>query len=754
MKKLFLFFLLGLNASGVFAQNAPFAHPYINESKYWFYRNRLINEFMVLGGDGDVKPTDNGTCNIASFVLEDKSKLDFGDGTVRIGHYLAVLATEYALLARNPAMNTEALLQNKKELVYTLKALDRMDLNGEVHDGGTASLNGYLCRTDILSNDFAPTGTTYNVHNRLNAFYKNYLPSNQNNVTIGDAFNGSSGLHMMTKDQVNHLLIGFRSIVQFVPSGVSYSDGYYSVTDIKAYAQTITTRIMDYIYDNGGWIIKDPNTGNKITESGGDAATLSYGFATAAASITGKAYSVTLFDKLWFKNIGRLFSIYDNVNFKYLSLATVGDSWGGCNNICKKKTCIISVFGYCLLSGWVADLSAPATCCSNGSLSTGKTLDKHSYPAHYEFLPLMYNLFYNKSGFEHNSDYYRNFYTSKIDAAPCRGPWSYIKFSCLSYGDASDVNNWENVSTESHAKGGWADYSLFNGAARGDNWYWYCGDTDADGSCDPTVNGSVEDLPLAFGSEYSRWPSADYNGLDYMLLYNLYQLFAINEYGTNAYNAYTPNYGNNLYLHNYSASNNSVENFTARSFVQAGTTFNGEIHASNNFSCPTGHTVNFKAGSSVALGPGFSAAPGSKFSAVTYMPKRADGTPDNLAWEMDLCSNIDQGFRVASNNTKRVVNNDPLPQAQNIEQIMLEQNYPNPFSGSSKFHYTLKSSGSVRITMSDLMNKTVSELVNENYRDAGTYEVILDGSKLNAGVYVYTIEAGRKIETKKMVVIK
>src|SRR4051812_1731362 len=135
MKKLFLFLLLGLNALSVFAQNSPFAHPYINESKYWFYRNRLINEFMVLGGDGDVSPLDDGTCNIASYITQDKSLLSFGDGTIRMGQYLTVLATEYELLSRNAAMNSDALFQNKKELVYMLKALERMDRNGEVHDG-------------------------------------------------------------------------------------------------------------------------------------------------------------------------------------------------------------------------------------------------------------------------------------------------------------------------------------------------------------------------------------------------------------------------------------------------------------------------------------------------------------------------------------------------------------------------------------------------------------------------------------------
>lgn len=90
----------------------------------------------------------------------------------------------------------------------------------------------------------------------------------------------------------------------------------------------------------------------------------------------------------------------------------------------------------------------------------------------------------------------------------------------------------------------------------------------------------------------------------------------------------------------------------------------------------------------------------------------------------------------------------------------LKNNYPNPFNPNTKIKYTISNNSFVKLTVYDLLGKEVSVLVN-NYKDAGSYEVLFNGSKLASGVYIYKIESidlenGSMLftEVKKMVLIK
>ncbi len=83
----------------------------------------------------------------------------------------------------------------------------------------------------------------------------------------------------------------------------------------------------------------------------------------------------------------------------------------------------------------------------------------------------------------------------------------------------------------------------------------------------------------------------------------------------------------------------------------------------------------------------------------------------------------------------------------------LAQNYPNPFNPQTRISFEVPGSGNVRITVSDLLGREVSELTNE-YMTAGYHQVVFDGSRFASGVYFYKMEAGSFIDTKKMVLIK
>jgi hypothetical protein len=83
----------------------------------------------------------------------------------------------------------------------------------------------------------------------------------------------------------------------------------------------------------------------------------------------------------------------------------------------------------------------------------------------------------------------------------------------------------------------------------------------------------------------------------------------------------------------------------------------------------------------------------------------------------------------------------------------LYQNFPNPFNPTTKIKYSIARASYVKLKIYDIIGSEVAELVNEE-KPIGSYEVWLDGSKLASGVYIYRLQAGSFINTKKMILLK
>ena len=88
----------------------------------------------------------------------------------------------------------------------------------------------------------------------------------------------------------------------------------------------------------------------------------------------------------------------------------------------------------------------------------------------------------------------------------------------------------------------------------------------------------------------------------------------------------------------------------------------------------------------------------------------------------------------------------------------LHQNFPNPFNPITTLRYDLPSDAFVTLTVFDLLGIEINPLVNAT-QDAGFKSVQWDGSDsmgrpVSAGVYMYRIETGNFIQTKKMVLLK
>jgi surface protein len=86
-------------------------------------------------------------------------------------------------------------------------------------------------------------------------------------------------------------------------------------------------------------------------------------------------------------------------------------------------------------------------------------------------------------------------------------------------------------------------------------------------------------------------------------------------------------------------------------------------------------------------------------------------------------------------------------------EFTLDQNYPNPFNPTTTIRFGLPEPADVSLEVYTVLGQKVMTLVNEN-RSAGWHTVSFNGSGLSSGVYVYRIQAGGMVQTRKLMLVK
>lgn len=321
MRKFILAIITVFSALSAFSQS-----PQRNLEKYWHYRERLRERFVVVSQDVE----EEGVNIPAGEIFNDT--VGWSDGNSIMSHYLSLLSTELWLLKTNHQDYSQTLA----ELYYAMLALERLDLYSESHwrrfdgklklnakDSMTAIHNieiiNDLGRTPVLSERMPLPSDINGMHLRDDvtpAFW------NEHRQHFGVSVCEMSGRHPMeeiSQDVIFHniegltlvgKLVGTENIANvpvtfktdiipqyLVEKGILRGDS----VDFALWVGDIISRYIAYFQSNkplrllfkkNHWVLRNTVTGKKVQQGSGDVGWdawlfYNYGLMTVGREFTG-----------------------------------------------------------------------------------------------------------------------------------------------------------------------------------------------------------------------------------------------------------------------------------------------------------------------------------------------------------------------------------------------------------------------------------------------------------------------------------
>ncbi|MDG5767529.1 PQQ-binding-like beta-propeller repeat protein [Balneolales bacterium ANBcel1] len=119
-------------------------------------------------------------------------------------------------------------------------------------------------------------------------------------------------------------------------------------------------------------------------------------------------------------------------------------------------------------------------------------------------------------------------------------------------------------------------------------------------------------------------------------------------------------------------------------------------------------------------------------------------------WATDKGNNRRTGVQSSDN---LITSIDEPGRAEIPEKLSLRQNYPNPFNPVTVIRYDLPEAGEVTLEVFDMLGRRVDVLVNR-HQDPGTHRISWDASHLSSGVYLYRLNIGDEVLSRRMTLIK
>ncbi len=120
----------------------------------------------------------------------------------------------------------------------------------------------------------------------------------------------------------------------------------------------------------------------------------------------------------------------------------------------------------------------------------------------------------------------------------------------------------------------------------------------------------------------------------------------------------------------------------------------------------------------------------------------AGDASDNFTWYLDqfefddgLATNIDEGT-------------SDVP-----SRMTLAQNYPNPFNPTTNISFALPQANHTVLEVYNMLGQRVATLVNETL-SAGQHNVSFDAQNLSSGIYIYRLQSGNEVISRKLTLVK
>ncbi len=316
-KRLLLIAILILSIQFAFGQ-VTFSESQENLQKYWYYRFRLRNDFLIAGlGQGHSLP-------MSERAQKKQASGLWGDTQTQLGYYIGVLATEYKILRDNG----QPTAKTAEELFYAMKALERTDVQAEPFfpGGFTTTPNGFFIRDDCDS---------LFIQRHFDHFNQNITSQYFQFFTSSDGWPLGDRKNEISKDQYTQMLVGLILVTRLVHPAANHN-GYNFVVHAKNHAD----RIVKWIKNGPSgsnllWTIQNPVTGQNVLR-GEFCQDIAYGLAATGCYAQGKGknctdyhdgFTYTLGYAIWSWNILRLPPHCRHCGVRHVCLQRCTDSY-------------------------------------------------------------------------------------------------------------------------------------------------------------------------------------------------------------------------------------------------------------------------------------------------------------------------------------------------------------------------------------------------------------------------------------------
>jgi hypothetical protein len=702
-----ILFILIISPAILFAQDIKLTDSPIATAinKYWHYRDRL-KYFVVPNGTycgGLVGGIRNRRSYSQDETVAGATNMDFEEEAVYLGYYLGVLATEYKLLSDQNANYNKTLT----DLFYALNAyIENMDKceyecypSNDIYNSDF--FDGFFVRSHITMDGlYSPIGDNGDVIQQLPPSFDYFMRTDNHSQTLNENLifwdnhfhddNNGIGFYGLEPGQP-----GF--IQSVTPSGwkgceeMSKDQVIGILTGLALVVHLVPSGLP--VYKTDGTLVTNFDLHNKAKDIADKIIKyIAWGYSSLTSTCAPDSWNIinpacenvtnghnceTLEDGFVSAIIKITGNPASDYNHPEDNLEFEQGSWLSLDNSAKWMYCSLAAIG---------DKGTP------GNIGT---VADENYRDWAPFYLLLWSVIHDDFSNDNVQDILPEAITL-IGGAPCEGPYNY-----------DGVPNAQDCGTH-FAPNGWCT-----------SYRWHCDNNEQWGRIQAQNQGN-------------------YNGLDYMLLLNLYCIVKgySAEYNTRPLN------GLEFPVYTGFFPANIVGDATYPVFVASADNIESDAKFYNYVSnVPVIHTPavgTYKAKNSITLKPGFKVEAGAYFHGII---------------EDVTCYDIWTSWKQThpDNNNINVVANDSIK----LNLLPYEKDslsvYPNPNDGNMSVDYNLNESEAGTFILYDLLGK---ELINFQLYSGKNIFTITD-KNLEKGIYTYRAFAGNKqIASDKIVVIK